>query len=78
MEPPPAEGAPPAGLSRQEYGAPQYTRVVTASYQDAYKLEWVHFHDCITRGVEPLTTVQEARDDAAFFVEWARATRPGG
>jgi hypothetical protein len=67
-----------ARLSRQDYGPPQVTRVVTASYQDAYKLEWVHFHACITQGVEPLTTVQEARDDTAFFVEWARATRPGG
>jgi hypothetical protein len=37
----------------------------------------VHFHDCITRGVAPLTTVQEARDDTAFFVQWAKATRPG-
>ena len=74
----PGAGHPAAGLSRQDPGPPQYTRVVTASYQDAYKLEWVHFHDCITRGVEPLTTVQEARDDTAFFVEWARATRPGG
>lgn len=62
-------------LSRQEHGPPLVEKVVTASYQDAYKLEWVHFHACITQGVQPLATVEDARDDTAFFVEWARATR---
>jgi predicted dehydrogenase len=64
----------PRGLSRQEYGPPLVEKVVTSSYQDAYKLEWVHFHACITQGVEPMATVEDARDDTAFFVEWARAT----
>lgn len=64
-----------AGLSRQEMGPPLAEKVVTASHQDAYKLEWVHFHACITQGVQPLATVEDARDDTAFFVEWAKATR---
>lgn len=34
-----------------------------------------HFHACITQGVEPLVGPEEARDDAAFIVDWARATR---
>jgi predicted dehydrogenase len=63
-----------SGLSRQEHGPPLVEKVVTSSYQDAYKLEWVHFHACITQGVEPIATVEDARDDTAFFVEWARAT----
>jgi predicted dehydrogenase len=63
------------GLSPQAPGPPLSQRVVTASYQDAYKLEWVHFHACITQGLTPLATVEEARDDTAFFVEWAKATR---
>jgi predicted dehydrogenase len=82
MEPPPdaAEelalyGDPgAAGLSPQASGPPLAEQVVTASYQDAYKLEWVHFHACITGGAQPLATVEDARDDTAFFVEWARAT----
>jgi predicted dehydrogenase len=63
------------GLSRQDHGPALAQKVVTASYQDAYKLEWVHFHACITQGVAPLATVEDARDDTAFFVEWAKATR---
>jgi hypothetical protein len=64
-----------SGLSRQEFGPPLVEKVVTASYQDAYKLEWVHFHACIAQGVAPKATVEHARDDAAFFVEWAKATK---
>ena len=63
------------GLTKQEHGPRLVEKVVTASYQDAYKLEWVHFHACITQGVAPLATVEDARDDAAFFVEWAKATK---
>ncbi|HEX2034204.1 MAG TPA: Gfo/Idh/MocA family oxidoreductase [Chloroflexota bacterium] len=64
------------GLSPQHHGQPLVQAHVTASYQDAYKLEWVHFHACITQGLQPLATIEDARDDTAFFVEWARATRP--
>ncbi|MGH2367834.1 MAG: Gfo/Idh/MocA family protein [Chloroflexota bacterium] len=64
-----------AGLSPQEHGPPVAEKVVTASYQDAYKLEWAHFHACITQGVGPLATVEDARDDTAFFVKWAKATK---
>jgi predicted dehydrogenase len=82
MEPSPQEvegdlGDPGGELSRQEHGPPLVEKVVTASYQDAYKLEWVHFHACITQGKQPLATVEDARDDTAFFVEWAKATRAG-
>jgi hypothetical protein len=38
----------------------------------------VHFHACITQGVEPLASVEDAREDTAFFVEWARATKTTG
>ena len=64
-----------AGLSRQEYGPPLSEKVITASYQDAYKLEWVHFHACITQGIPPLATVEDARHDTQFFVDWAKATK---
>jgi hypothetical protein len=64
-----------AGLSRQEPGAPLSENQITATYQDAYKMEWVHFHACITQGVAPLATVEDALDDTRFFVEWAKATR---
>ena len=63
-----------AGLSPQEHGPPLAEKRITASYQDAYKLEWVHFHACITQGVAPLATIDDAVLDTQFFVDWAKAT----
>ena len=82
MEPPPDDPAPYARAGNgepgwQDPGPAQWQKLVTASYQNAYKREWIHFHACITQGVEPAATVQEARDDTAFIVEWARQTRVG-
>jgi predicted dehydrogenase len=80
MEPPPGDPAPidRAGTNEpgwQDPGPAQWQRVVTASYENAYKREWIHFHACITQGVTPLASAEEARADTAFIVEWARATR---
>jgi predicted dehydrogenase len=80
MEPAPdvtAQFGDPAatGRSRQEFGPPLAEKTVTSSYQDAYKMEWVHFAECIAGRAEPMTTVEDARDDTAFFVDWAKATR---
>ncbi len=79
MEPSPSPLAPhgrAAGdLGWDDPGPPHADRLVTPSYANQYKREWLHFHACITQGVEPLVGPEEARDDAAFIVEWARATR---
>ena len=53
------------GLSRQEHGPPLAEKTVTSSYQDAYKLEWVHFPPASPAGLQPLATVEDARDDTA-------------
>lgn len=79
MEPPP-ESLAPYGRSGSEPGwsdpgPAHWERRVTASHEEAFKREWIHFHACITQGVEPLAGPAEARDDTAFIVEWARATR---
>ncbi len=79
MEPPPDHPA-PYGRPPDEPGWPDGTPVhwerrVTASYEEAFKREWIHFHACITRGVTPLIGSEEARADTAFVIEWARATR---
>ena len=65
---PGGEGWPAAGTAHTE-------KCVTAGFDNQFKREWQHFHACITRGVEPLVGAQEARDDTAFIIEWARATR---
>ena len=62
------EGWPAAGTAHVE-------SFVTAGYDNQFKREWQHFHACITRGTEPLASAREARDDTAFIIEWARASR---
>jgi predicted dehydrogenase len=65
---PGGEGWPAAGTAHTE-------KFVAPGFDNQFKREWQHFHACITRGVEPLVGAQEARDDTAFIIEWARATR---
>jgi predicted dehydrogenase len=48
---------------------------VTASHEEAFKREWVHFHACMTAGVEPMVGAKEARDDTELIINWARSTR---
>ena len=78
-EPPPD---PPAPYGRdsaepgwQDPGPVHWERRVTASHEEAFKREWIHFHACITQGVTPLAGPEEARADTAFVMDWARATR---
>lgn len=79
MEPPPTPpvpyGRPADDPGWDDPGPAHAERVVTPSYANQYKREWLHFHACITQGVEPLVGPEEARDDAAFVIAWARATR---
>jgi predicted dehydrogenase len=85
MEPPPEDPAPygraagqpvqPAHPGWQDPGPAYWEKRVTASHEEAFKREWIHFHACITQGVEPLVSPEESRADTAFVVEWARATR---
>lgn len=76
-EPPPEA---PAGRPTDESGgqapvAAYWERRITASYEEAFKREWLHFHACITQGAAPLVSPEEARNDTAFVIEWARGTR---
>ncbi|HEX2034222.1 MAG TPA: Gfo/Idh/MocA family oxidoreductase [Chloroflexota bacterium] len=77
-EPAPESAAPP-GRDGSEAGWPSpgpahWERRVTASHEEAFKREWIHFHACVTAGVEPLVGPEEARLDTAFVIDWARAT----
>lgn len=48
-------------------------RRVLASYEEAFKRELVHFHDCIVNDREPRTNALEGRQDTALLIEMARA-----
>jgi len=50
----------------------QETRITT-SYEEAFKLELVHFHECVTEGKPPLTDAAGFRTDLELLIAIARA-----
>ncbi len=48
----------------------------TASYQEAFKQELLHFHECIVEGKTPETPLSEGREDITFLIEMIKAYQP--
>jgi len=44
-------------------------RHIAAAYDEAFKCELVHWHDCIVNDKQPHTGVKEGRDDTALLIE---------
>ena len=42
-------------------------RTITPSYDEAFRVEWRHFYDCVMSGQTPVTDAQGARDDIALL-----------
>lgn len=59
-----------------EAGVP-YEKVITVSYQEAFKRELEHFHACIAERRSPLTSGQEGRRDLEVLLAIARAAATG-
>jgi len=57
-----------------ENGAP-HCKEVSVSHQEAFRLEWLHFYDCITEDREPRTTGIDAKADVELAREMVRALR---
>ena len=49
---------------------------ITASYEEAFKLELVHFHDCIVNGKTPRTPASGGRAQIALLIDMIKAYRP--
>ena len=47
-------------------------QVIAVSYDEAYKRELRHFHDCVVFDREPLTNGGDGRGDLAFAVNLVR------
>jgi predicted dehydrogenase len=45
---------------------------VLASYEEAFKEELIHFHDCIVTGKAPLTSIAEGRKDTQLLIDLIR------
>jgi predicted dehydrogenase len=52
---------------------------ILASYEEAFKVELIHFHDCIVNGKTPRTSVAEGRKDTQLLIDMAKTylARPG-
>jgi len=48
----------------------------TASYEEAFKLELIHFHDCIVNGKTPRTPASGGRAQIALLIDMIKAYRP--
>jgi predicted dehydrogenase len=63
-----------AATGAADPGATPYVeRRVTASYEEAFKRELYHFHDCVATGAKPLTGGEEAREDTRLMIDIIRA-----
>jgi predicted dehydrogenase len=45
---------------------------ILASYEEAFKEELIHFHDCIVNNREPLTDAVEGRKDTELLIQFVR------
>ena len=61
-------------IQANDSGSPVH-QVVPASHQEAFRLEWLHFYDCIQQDREPRTTGADANADVELAVEMIRAIR---
>ncbi len=50
----------------------------TASYEEAFKLELIHFHDCIVNGKTPRTPAAGGRAQIALLIDMIKAYRASG
>ena len=57
-----------------EDGAP-VRKVVPASNEEAFRLEWLHFYDCIQNDCEVRTNGADANADVELAVEMIRAIK---
>jgi len=65
----------PVEVQGMEAGA-EWRKRINVSYAEAFKEELLHFHDCLTRGEEPLTNGLDGREDIAVLQKIFAAASP--
>ena len=61
-------------IQENEDGSP-ITKLAPASHEEAFRLEWLHFYECIREDREVRTTGADANADVELAVEMIRAIR---
>ena len=67
----------PIVFQGMEDGA-DFTKRIIASYDEAFQMEQLAFHECVTEGKAPLTSVEDGRGDIALLQQMFAAFRPEG
>jgi predicted dehydrogenase len=62
---------------REMDGAAQSERAVTASFDEAFRREWRHFHHCVTSGAAPLTGAADGLRDVELLRAIVRCAADG-
>jgi len=65
--------APTVVSVRNMDGSADSEREVVSSYEEAFRRELVHFHECVTEGTDPATPGIEAKKDVALAAQLIRA-----
>lgn len=60
---------------REREGESFVVKHVTASFDEAFKREWRHFYECITKDKEPITNGAQGRADVALLADMVKAIR---
>jgi predicted dehydrogenase len=58
-------------------GAADADRTITASYEESFRCEWRHFHDCVTAGVAPRTSGVDGLRDVEILRAIVRCAAGG-
>jgi predicted dehydrogenase len=67
------KSAPTLVTVRRERDGAHRDESILASYEEAFKEELVHFHDCIVEDRQPLTNALEGKKDTELMIQWVRA-----
>jgi predicted dehydrogenase len=59
-------------IRANEDGAP-VRKEIPVSHQEAFRREWLHFHECVRHGLQPRTSLADARADVELAIEMIRA-----
>jgi len=62
---------------REMDGPAHAERIVTASYDESFRREWRHFHDCVAAGVAPRTTAADGLRDVEILRAIVRCAAGG-
>jgi predicted dehydrogenase len=69
--------APTVVRVREMDGAAHADRTVIASYEEAFRQEWRHFHDCVISGATPRTGIAEGLRDVEILRAIVRCAASG-